>query len=62
MSELKQKSKSKFKIDGPSRAEENGTERKQLGEEQRDELLIRPLLDGMRILLSGIKRRKILND
>ena len=27
MSELKQKSKRKFKIDGPSRAEENGTER-----------------------------------
>ena len=30
MSELKQKSKRKFNIDGPSRAEENGTERKRL--------------------------------
>ena len=28
MSKFKQKSKRKFKIDGPSRAEENGTERK----------------------------------
>ena len=62
MSELKKKSKRKFKIDGPSRAEENGTERKRLREEQRDELLLRPLLDGTRILLSDIKIRKILND
>ena len=62
ISELKQKSKRKFKIDGPSRAEDNGMERKQLREEQRYELLLRTLLDGMRILLSYIKRRKILND
>ena len=34
ISELKQKSKIKFKIDGPSRAQYNGTERKQLREEQ----------------------------
>ena len=50
MSELKQKSKSKFKIDGPSRAEENVTESKRLREEQRYELLLRSLLDGTRIL------------
>ena len=62
MSELKKKSKRKFRIDGPSQAEENGTERKRLIEEQRDELLLRPLLDGTRILLSDIKIRKILND
>ena len=62
MSELKQKSKMKFNIDGPSRAGENGTERKRLIEEQTDELLLRPLLDGTRIFLSDIKRRKILND
>ena len=62
MSELKKKSKRKFKIDCPSREEENGTERKQLRDEQRDELLLRHLLDDTRILLSDIKRRKILND
>ena len=62
ISELKQKSKRKFKIDYPSRAEGNKMERKRLREEQRDELLTRPLLDGTRILLSDIKRRKILND
>ena len=62
MSELKKKSKRKFNIDGPSRAEDNGMERKLLREEQIDELLLRPLLDGTRILLSDIKRRKILND
>ena len=55
MSELKQKSKRKFKIDCPSKSEENGTERKQLREEQRDELLTRPLLDGTRILMNDIK-------
>ena len=33
MSELKQKSNRKFKIDGPSQVEENGTERKRLREE-----------------------------
>ena len=33
MSDLKQKSKRKFKIDDPSRAEENGTEMKRLIEE-----------------------------
>ena len=62
MCKLKQNSKSKFNIDGPSRVEDNGTEGKLLREEQRDELLIRPLLDGTRIFLSDIKRRKILND
>ena len=55
MSDLKKKSKRKFKIAGPSRAEENGTERKRLGKEKRDELLLRPLLDGTGILLSDIK-------
>ena len=49
-------------IDVPSQAENNETERKQLREEQRYELLIRHLLDGTRILLSDIKIRKILND
>ena len=62
ISELKQKSKRKFNIDGPSQAEENGTERKRLRDEQRDELLLRPLLDDTRIFLSDIKIRKILND
>ena len=62
MSEFKQKSKRNFIIDGPSQAENNGMERKRLREEQRDELLLRPLLDGTRILLSDIKRRKIMND
>ena len=62
MSDLKQKSKRKFNIDCPIRAEDNGTERKRLREEQRDKLLIRPLLDGTRIFLSDIKRRKIMND
>ena len=61
MSDLKQKSKRKLRIDGPSRAEENGTERKLLREEKIDELLLRPLLDYTRILLSDTKRRKILN-
>ena len=62
VSEFKQKSKRNFIIDGPSQAENNGMERKRLREEQRDELLLRPLLDGTRILLSDIKRRKIMND
>ena len=62
MIELKQESKRKFKIDGPSQAEENGTERKGLREEQRYELILRPLLDGTRILVGDIKRRNILND
>ena len=61
MGEFKQKSKRNFIIDGPSQAENNGTERKRLREEQRDELLLRPLLDGTRILLSDIKRLKIMN-
>ena len=61
MSDLKDKSRRKFKIDGPSRAEENGTERKRVREEERDSLLLMPLLDGTRLLLSDIKRRKILN-
>ena len=61
VSEFKQKSKRNFIIDGPSQAENNGTERKRLREEQRDELLIRPLLDCTRILLSDIKRQKIMN-
>ena len=62
MNEFKQKSKRNFIIDGPSQAEKNRMERKRLREEQRDELLLRPLLDGTRILLSDIKRRKIMND
>ena len=62
VSEFKQKSKRNFIIDGPSQAENNGTEKKRLREEQRDELLLRPLLDGTRILLSDIKRQKIMND
>ena len=62
MSEFRQKSKRNFIIDGPSQAENNGMERKRLREEQRDELLLRPLLDGTRILLSDIKIRKIMND
>ena len=62
MSEFKQKSKRNFIIDGPSQAENNGMERKRLRDEQRDELLLRPLFDGTSILLSGIKRRKIMND
>ena len=62
MSEFKKKSKRNFIIDGPSQAENNGTERKRLREEQRYELLLRPLLDGTRILLSDIKRQKIMND
>ena len=62
MSEFKQKSKGNFIIDGPSQAENNGMEGKRLREEQRDELLLRPLLDGTRILLSDIKVRKIMND
>ena len=40
----------------------NGMERKRMREEQRDELLLRLLLDGTRIFLSDIKRRKIMND
>ena len=62
MIEFKQKPKRNFIIDGPIQAENNGIERKRLREEQRDELLIRPLLDGTRILLSDIKIRKIMND
>ena len=62
MSELKQKSKRKFNIDGPRLSEENGTERKRLGEERRDELILSPLFDGTRILMSDIKRQKILNE
>ena len=62
MSEFKKNSKSNFIIDGPSQAENNGTEKKRLREEQRDELPLRPLLDGTRILLSDIKRQKIMND
>ena len=59
---LKQNSKRKFIIDGPILAENNEMERKRLREEQRDELLLRPLLDGTRILLNDIKRRNIMND
>ena len=62
ISELKQKSKRKFKIDGPSQEPENRTERKRLREEKIDEGLLRPLLDGTRVLMSDIKRLKILND
>ena len=61
MSEFKQKSKRNFIIDGTSQAENNGIKGKQPREVQRDELLLRPLLDGTRILLSDIKRRKIMN-
>ena len=62
MSEFKQKSKRNFIIDGPSQAENIEMERKRLIEEQRDELLLSPLLDGTRILLSDIKSWKIMND
>ena len=62
MSEFKRKSKRNFIIDGPSQAENNGMERKRLREEQRDELLLRPLLDVTGIFMSDIKRRKIMND
>ena len=62
MSDLKQQSKRKFNIDITSRAENIGTERKRLREEQIDELLLRTLLDGTRILPSDVKIRKILND
>ena len=62
MSEFKKKFKRNFIIDCPSQVENNGMERKRLREEQRDELLLRPLLDGTRILLSDIKRRKTMND
>ena len=62
MSELKQKSKRKFNIDGPSQSEENGTVRKRMREKQRDEFLLKPLFSGTRIFLSDLKRRKILND
>ena len=55
MSEFNQKSNRNFIIDGPSQADNNGRERKRLREEQRDELLLRTLLDGTRILLSDIK-------
>ena len=55
MRELKQKSKIKFNIDGPNLAKENSTEKRWLREEQGYELLLRPLLDGKRILLSDIK-------
>ena len=56
MSEFKPKSKRNFIIYGPSQSDNNGMERKLLREEQRDELLLRPLLDGTRILLSDTKR------
>ena len=59
---LIKKPKRNFIVDGPSQAENNITERKQLREEQRDELLLRPLLDGTRIFLSDIKIQKIMND
>ena len=62
MSEFKQKSKWNFIIDGPSQADNNGMKSKRLIEEQRDELLLRPLLDATRVFLSDIKRRKIMND
>ena len=62
VSEFKPNSKRNFIMYGPSQAENNGTERKRPREEQRDELLLRHLLDGMRILLSDIKRRNIMND
>ena len=62
MSEFRQKSKKNFIIGGLSQADNNGMESKRLREEQRDELLIRPLLDGTRIFLSDIKRRNIMND
>ena len=62
MSKFKQKSKRNFIIDGPSQAENNGMKSKRLIEEQRGELLIRPSLDGTRILMSDIKRCKIMND
>ena len=62
MSEFRQKLKMNFIIDCPSQVENNGLERKLLREEQRDNLLLRPLLDGTRILLSDIKIRNILND
>ena len=56
MSEFKQNSKRNFIIDGPSQAENNGMKSKRLIEEQRGELLIRPSLDGTRILLSDKKK------
>ena len=62
LSEFKQKSKRNFIIDGTCQAENNGMEGKQLREEQIDELLLRPLLDGTMILLSDIKVRKTMND
>ena len=55
ISDLKQKSKRNSIIDGPSQAENNERERKRPREEQRDELLLRPLLDGTRIFLSDKK-------
>ena len=62
MREFRQKSKRNFIIDGTVQAENNGMKRKLLREEQIDELLLRSLLDGTTILLSDIKRRKIMND
>ena len=62
MSDFKQKSKRNFIIDGTSQAENNGIKSKQAREVQKDELLLRPLLGGTIILLSDIKRRKIIND
>ena len=62
MSECKQKSKRNFIIDGLSQAENNGMVMTRLREEQRCELLLSSLLDGMRILLSDIKIWKIMND
>ena len=62
MSEFKQNSKRNFIIDGPSQADNIEIKMKQLIDQERDELLLRPLLDGTRIFLSDIKRRKIMND
>ena len=61
MSEFRQSSKRNFIIDGQIQADNNGMESKRLREEQRYELLLRPLLDCTRILLSDIKSRKIMN-
>ena len=55
MIEFKENSKRNFIIDGPSQADNNDVEGKRLREEQRDELMIRLLLEGTRILLSDKK-------
>ena len=62
MGEFSKKANRNFIIDDPSQADNNGMERKRLREEQRYELLLRPLFDCTRILLSDIKRWKIMND